>query len=109
VTLYWLPDQQLEEDYTFFAQLVDQDTTRWASQDIQINTSDWPKGMLQKVEFILPVETETPASIYPLIIGVYARSSDGEFDRLQVVTDQGRLTDDFLSVAKVRIESSFEE
>ena len=32
VTLYWLPDRQLEEDYTFFAQLVDRDTTRWANQ-----------------------------------------------------------------------------
>ncbi len=109
VTLYWLPEQQLEEDYTFFAQLVDQDTTRWASQDLQITTSDWPQGELQRIELILPVAAETPASVYPLIIGVYSRSSDGDFDRLQVVTDQGRLTDDFLSVAKLRIESLTDE
>jgi hypothetical protein len=93
-----------EEDYTFFAQLVDQDTTRWASQDLQLTTSEWPKGEPQQVELILPVSAETPPSVYPLIIGVYSRLSDGGFDRLQVVTGQGRLTDDFLSVAKVRIE-----
>ena len=105
LTLYWLPERKLAEDYTFFAQLVDQDTTRWASQDLQMTTSDWPKGEVQKVELLLPVAAETPASVYPLIIGVYSRSSEGGFDRLQVVTDQGRLTDDFLSVAKVRIGS----
>ncbi len=105
LTLYWLPERKLAEDYTFFAQLVDQDTTRWASQDLKMTTSDWPKGVVQKVELLLPVAAETPASVYPLIIGVYSRSSEGGFDRLQVVTDQGRLTDDFLSVAKVRIGS----
>ena len=105
VTLYWLPEMSMAEDYTFFAQLVDQDTTRWASRDIQLKTSDWQKGELQKVELILPVAAETPAAVYPLIIGIYSRASDGDFDRLQVVTDQGRLTDDFLSIAKVRISS----
>ena len=108
LTLYWLPEQQLEEDYTFFAQLVDQDTTRWASQDLQMMTSDWPRGEVRQVELLLPVAAETPASVYPLIIGVYSRTSEGGFDRLQVVTEQGRLTDDFLPVAKVRIESLFE-
>ena len=33
LTLYWQPLRPLDNDYTFFAQLLDEDTTRWASAD----------------------------------------------------------------------------
>ena len=102
--LYWESQQLLATDYTFFAQLVDADTTRWASQDIPLETSSWLPGDIQTTDFQLLVDEHTPAGVYPLIIGAYTRSADGGFDRLQTLTDEGRLTDDFLALTHIRVD-----
>jgi len=101
--LFWRPLGDLNDDYTFFAQLVDEDTTRWASQDLQLATSSWSLEEVQSVKMSLSVAEDTPADVYPIIIGMYTRSDDGAFNRLQRVTDEGRLTDDFLSLTDVRV------
>ena len=105
LTLYWQPKVELDEDFTFFAQVVDSDTTRWASQDLLQGTSQWKPGEIYSVDMSLPLLTDTPSSIYPLIIGVYTQPAESVFDRLQVVTSEGRLTDDFFVLTSVRIDS----
>jgi hypothetical protein len=104
LTLYWQSRRPLDTDYTFFAQLVDDDTTRWASQDISFPTSSWAPGETQSTEFELVLDENVPAGVYPLIIGVYTRTADGGFDRLQTLTDEGRLTDDFLLLTHIRVD-----
>lgn len=106
LTLYWQPLQPLEDDYTFFAQVVDQDTTRWASLDSMppAGTSTWPVDEVQLIPMSLSISPDTPADVYPIIVGIYTRGSDGEFDRLQIQTEDGRLTNDFLELTQVRIE-----
>jgi hypothetical protein len=101
--LYWKAQDKLDKDYTFFAQVVDEDTTRWASRDIQILTSEWKVGELQTVEMGLSIAQDAPPGIYPIVIGVYTRPTDGSFERLQLVID-GRLADDFISLVDVRID-----
>jgi hypothetical protein len=104
LTLFWRPLRKLETDYTFFAQVVDSDTTRWASQDLQQPTRSWTAGDLEVLELQLQLSEETPAGLYPVIVGVYTRTEEGAFDRLQTVTSEGRLTDDFLALTHIRIE-----
>ncbi len=105
LTLHWQPQIELDEDYTFFAQVVDSDTTRWASQDLLQRTSQWKPGGIYAVQMSLPVLADTPSSIYPFIIGAYTQPEEGVFDRLQVVTSEGRLTDDFFVLTNVRIDA----
>lgn len=104
LTLYWRSKAVANEDFTFFAQLVDQDTTRWASHDLLQPTSEWQTGDMQRVALSLPLIEETPAGTYPIIVGLYTRSADGGFDRLQRVTAEGRLTDDFLELTRIRVD-----
>ncbi len=104
LTLYWKALRTLSRDYTLFAQVVDEQTTRWASQDLGQPTSGWLPGELQAVTLDLPLAGDTPPSVYPLIVGVYTRTPEGGFDRLQMVTDEGRLTDDFLVLAPIRVD-----
>ena len=106
LTLYWRALRNLEEDYTFFAQVVGEDTTRWASIDLMPPnvTSTWPADENHQVDLQLTVADDTPADVYPLIVGVYTRTEDGGFDRLQIQTPDGRLADDFLELTQVRIE-----
>ena len=106
LTLYWRALQSVDEDYTFFAQVVGEDTTRWASIDFMPPevTSTWLPNEIHQVDLQLTVAEDTPAEVYPLVVGVYTRTDDGGFDRLQIQTPDGRLTDDFLELTQVRIE-----
>ena len=106
LTLYWQAQRPLTTDYTFFAQIVDADTTRWASHDItpSVGTSAWPPNEVQTMQLTLPLAADAPPGLYPLIVGVYIQTPDGNFERLQLVTADGRLTDDFLQLTPVRVD-----
>ncbi len=103
--LYVQALRSLTIDYTFFAQVVDEDTTRWASLDLGQPTSTWQPGETQSVEMPLTIAADTPANVYPLILGVYTLTEDGGFQRLQLVTSDGRITqDDVLTLTKIRVD-----
>jgi hypothetical protein len=105
LTLYWRPIPGLDEDYTFFAQILDEDTTRWASADIAPaeGTGSAPEDEVQTLQLPLIVDPNAPADVYPIIVGLYSRDEAGNFNRLQVVQD-GRITmADFVELTKVRI------
>ncbi|WP_420631695.1 glycosyltransferase family 39 protein [Candidatus Leptofilum sp.] len=102
LTLYWRAKRPLTTDYTIFAQVVDDDTTRWASQDLGQPTSSWAEGELQTVQMSLPLSPDTPSKVYPVIIGLYT-VDDGQFNRLQIIAEDGRPTDDFLRLTLLRV------
>lgn len=102
--LYWQAKRPLSDNYTFFAQLVGEDTTRWASHDLPATTTNWAAEDVQKVSLFLTLRDDTPANVYPIILGAYTRTNDGGFDRLQRVTEDGRLTDDFFNLTPIRID-----
>jgi hypothetical protein len=104
LTLYWQLNEPLDTDYTFFAQVVDEDTTRWASLDLPVPTSQWPVGEPQPVPLPLTLQEGTPPDVYPIIIGLYTLSETGEFQRLQRMTADGRPTDDFLELTLLRVD-----
>lgn len=104
VTLYFRPLRPLDIDYTVFAQVVDDDTTRWASDDRSQETSGWPEGQVTAVQLTLPLNETTPPAVYPLIVGLYSQTAAGELERLQIMTAEGRLTDDFLLLTSVRVD-----
>jgi 4-amino-4-deoxy-L-arabinose transferase-like glycosyltransferase len=107
LVLYWRPLRPLSADYTFFAQVVDEDTTRYASHDLapQPATTGWTAGEVQPITMTLTLAAGTPPGVYPVIVGIYTRTADGGFDRLQIMTAEGRLTDDFLVLTQVRVVS----
>jgi len=106
VVTYWRPTEPLPADYTFFAQIVGPDTTRYAALDAPPPqpTTAWTQGGVYEVRLSLTLDPATPPSLYPLIVGLYTRAADGGFDRLQQVTPDGRLTEDFLVLTPVRVE-----
>jgi hypothetical protein len=104
VTLYLRSLKPFEADYTVFGQVVDADTTRWASDDQGQTTSEWVEGEVTAVTLNLDLDGETPADVYPVIVGLYIQTAGGGFDRLQIMTAEGRLTDDFLRLTQVRVD-----
>lgn len=106
VRTIWRPGEVLPADFTLFAQIVGGDTTRHAAADVAppVPTSNWQPGEVYEVSLPLTLDPATPPDTYPLIIGLYTRTPDGGFDRLQLVTPDGRLTDDFLTLTRVRVD-----
>ncbi|HSH05585.1 MAG TPA: hypothetical protein VLL52_23920, partial [Anaerolineae bacterium] len=104
VTLYWELLEDVAVDYTFFGQVVAEDTTRWASADVGAGTSAWAVGEVMAVTLPLTIREEAVPAVYPLIVGMYTRTEDGGFDRLQRKTAEGHLTDDFLRLTVVRVD-----
>ena len=104
--MYWEALRPLTNDYTFFAQIVDEDTTRWASHDYTPSegTSSWLLDTANSIEMTLQLNPETLPGLFPLIIGAYTQTEAGDFDRLQIKTADGRLTDDFLQLTPVRVD-----
>jgi hypothetical protein len=106
LTLFWQANQSLADGYTFFAQIIGEDTTRWASHDLAPpeGTSSWESGDVQPLSFTLALDENTVSGLYPVIVGAYTQSADGNFDRLQILTPDGRLTDDFLELTRIRVD-----
>ncbi len=109
---YWRPSRPLPDDLAFFAQIVGEDTTRYAAADTPPQpTAAWATGEVVELSFMLAIDPATPPDAYPLIVGVYTRtapmssSDDGGFDRLQQVMPDGRLTDDFLILTLVKVDA----
>ena len=103
----WRPSEPLPADFTFFAQVVGPDTTRYAAADVAppSPTSGWQPGEVYEVRLPLTLDPSTPPDTYPLIVGLYTRTAEGGFDRLQQVTPDGRLTEDFLTVTLIRVDA----
>jgi hypothetical protein len=104
LSLFWEASSAIAPDYTFFAQLLGAENHRWAAADVPAPTSTWPVGEPQRVEFTLAPDAGTPADVYPLLVGVYTRTADGGFDRLQTVTPEGRLADDSVRLTLIRVD-----
>jgi len=107
VVSYWRPTEPLPTDFTFFAQVVGADTTRYAAIDAAppTPTSGWTPGEVYEVRLPLALDPATPGDAYPLIVGLYTRTAEGGFDRLQQVTADGRLTEDYLTLTLVRVDA----
>ncbi len=106
LTLYVQAQRPLDKDYTLFAQIVGEDTTRWASYDFKPpeGTSTWQPESLMTLPLRLTIDKNAPPGLYPLIVGLYTQDLQGDFDRLQILTSDGRLTDDFLELTRVRVD-----
>jgi hypothetical protein len=106
LTLHWQPNQPLTNDYTFFAQVIGEENKRWAAIDKGgVGTMGWQVGQVYTVEMPLVLDAEMPADVFPIIIGAYHRPNDTEFVNLQIVTPDGRITqDNFLTLTQIRIE-----
>ena len=105
LTTYWQLAAPVDADYTLFAQVVDDDTTRWAGVDVAQPTSLWPTEAVIPVTVPLTIDATTPSDVYPVIIGLYTLGDDGSFQRLQRITPDGRPTDDFLELTLLRVDA----
>ncbi|MCA9932843.1 MAG: hypothetical protein H6662_09310 [Ardenticatenaceae bacterium] len=107
VTLYVQAKRPLTTDYSFSVQAVKlPDTTRWGSHDVGQPTSTWLPGETHTLEIPIILAEDTPQGVYPLLLILYHQAEDGSFPKLQLVTEDGRITqEDFLQLTQIRVEN----
>lgn len=95
----------MDTNYTVSLQLLGPDNQRFAALDRwpEPATSAWEVDEIVEDTYSLTVNEDTPPGEYPLQIVFYELTEDGGFERLQMITEEGRLTDDFLLLTQVRI------
>ncbi len=104
LTLYWQAKSRLPADYTVFTHILQPPETIWAQQDkpLQPPSSSWPIGQVVSDTYELKIKPDAPPGVYDIEVGVY--DPQRNFERLRVVTDDGRITDNFVLLSKVRIK-----
>ena len=105
LTLYWRALRPVDMNYSVFAHIRGEGESLWGQhdgwpQDGASPTSAWIPGELVEDAFPLTLQVGTPPGVYDLEVGLYD-SQTGE--RLQVRTPDGRWTEGFIYLARVRV------
>ena len=104
LTLYWRARAQMPGDYTVFTHVLEAPETIWGHQDkaLQPPTSSWTSGQVISNTYDLKIKPETPPGVYDVEVGVYDPQKN--FERLRVITDDGRITENYVLLSKVRVK-----
>jgi len=104
LTLYWRARSRMPIDYTVFTHVLEPPETLRAQHDKQLAppTSTWATGQVVSDTYELTIKPDTPPGVYEVEVGVYDLRSP-TFDRLRVLTDDGRITENYILLSKVRV------
>ncbi len=112
LTLYWRGLHKLDTDYKVFANIIEPQTlTKYAASDgmpvnWQAPTTTWAAGTIIKDTHTLPLDPNAPSGIYETQIGLYSQGEDGTIQRLRIVTGDGGMANDYMTMTRVRILSA---
>ena len=102
LTLYWRARAKMAIDYTVFTHVLQPPQTIWGQQDKPLPpTSSWSIGQVVSDTYELTIKPNAPPGVYEIEVGVY-EPQQGE--RLRVITDDGRIIENFVLLSKVRVK-----
>jgi len=101
LTLYWRA-RSLLLDYKVFTHVLQPPETIWAQQDKPLPPlSSWSIGQVVSDTYELKIKPDAPPGVYEIEVGVYEPQ---KFERLRVITDDGRITENFVVLSKIRVK-----
>jgi len=105
LTLYWQAQREMDEDYTVFVHLIDEEGQIGGQKDNQPEggfypTSYWDLGEVVKDGYEVVVESDTPPGRYRLEIGMYLLATR---ERLPVLDEEGQPMDDRILLGEIRV------
>lgn len=108
VTLFWQGLREMSTNYSVSVQILDAQGSNYGQKDSwpvngAMPTSTWVPGEAITDPYVLALNENTPPGVYNVQIVVYSALEDGSFNRLQLVLPDGRLTDDFVLLTKLRV------
>jgi hypothetical protein len=106
--LYWQGLQPISRDYTISIQILGVDNVKGGQKDSwpmngESPTSLWEPNDIQRDPSSIIVNYDAPPGLYTVQIVVYWVDENGDLQRLQQVTDDGRLVEDFVILTPLRV------
>ena len=103
VTLYWRARGEMDQDYTVFTHLIDDEGQIWAQMDDQplrgdYPTSFWDPGQVVRDKYELILPSDIPPGEYQLEVGLYLAPTA---ERLPVLDDAGHMLDNRVLVGPI--------
>jgi 4-amino-4-deoxy-L-arabinose transferase-like glycosyltransferase len=105
LTLYWQCVRQMDESYTVFAHLLDEENLIRGQQDRipaggEAPTTGWVQGEVITDEYLIAVDAQAPAGEYVLEIGMYDANT---MERLPAYDAQGAPQGDRMLLETVQV------
>ncbi len=104
LTLFWRALQAPTRDYTIFAHVLGPQQTKAAAVDMQPtpSTSSWKQGQVVSSTYPLEIKAVSP-DVYDIRLGVYYFTGASSFERLKILTRDGRQQQDTVLLGKLRV------
>jgi hypothetical protein len=104
LTLFWRALQAPTRDYTIFAHVLGPQQTKAAAVDMQPtpSTSSWKQGQVVSSTYPLEIKAVLP-DVYDIMLGVYYFTGASSFERLKILTRDGRQQQDTVLLGKLRV------
>ena len=104
LTLFWRALQSPMRDYTIFAHVLGPQQNKAAAVDMQPTppTSSWKQGQVVSNTYPLEIKAASP-DVYDIMLGVYYFTDASRFNRLRVLTRDGRQEQDYVLLGKLRV------
>ena len=107
LTLYWQAQREMDEDYTVFVHLVDEEGTIWGQKDGWPEggfypTSFWDEGEMVRDEHELLLPVDMPEGEYELRVGMYILET---MERLMVIDSEQKVEGEMILLGTVRVSS----
>jgi hypothetical protein len=108
LTLYWRGLRPMEHNYTISTQVLGPENRIYGQKDSwpldgALPTIAWTAGAIIEDDCTLALVPDTPPGIYDIQIVVYWADEAGSIKRLQRITEDGRLVDDFVLLTEIRV------
>jgi tetratricopeptide (TPR) repeat protein len=107
LTLFWQALAEMDEDYTVFTHLIDEQGTFWGQKDNQpvdgfYPTTKWQAGELVRDQYDLTISPETPPGRYWLEVGMYMAETG---ERLTISDGESGKSDTRILLHEIQVES----
>lgn len=105
VVLYWEAQKEMDEEYTVFVHLIDEQGRIWGQKDNQpeggfFPTSYWDKGDLVRDPYEFSIDPGTPPGLYEIEVGMYVLATG---ERLPIIGEDGQSVGDRVLLRPVEV------
>jgi len=102
--LFWRALQPPTRDYTIFVHVLDPQQNKAAAVDMQPtpSTSSWKPGQVISSTYPLEIKAVSP-DVYDIRLGVYYFTDASSFERLKILTRDGRQQQDYVLLGRLRV------
>ncbi len=105
LTLFWRALEKMDQSYTVFTHLVDDEGNIWGQKDNPpvdgfYPTTGWETGEIVRDQYDIPISPDAPPGEYQLEVGMYLVETG---ERLPVLDGAGQVQDNRVVLGQVRV------